>query len=188
MSKELYLVSPICPSVNHYMDYRVAKVKGKNVVMPYPSKETKDYKKKFIPYVKQEAKKQNWEMDMTGLQHYYVYWTVYFDRIDKDAANLEKVLIDSITESKAVWIDDNVICNRVDRIYYDSKNPRIEIIIKPVDYIGIFNNKSDLDRFENKCRTCSRYGRNCSILKNAKTGRIQEEIVGYECSSYKEKK
>ena len=33
---------------------------------------------------------------------------------------------------------------------------------------------------------CSRYKRNCSILKNAKSGRIQDEICDFECSKYKE--
>lgn len=188
MSKELKLVSPICPTVNHYMNYRVIRQGKRNVVLPYPSTETKEYKKKFIPYVQNEVKQQGWEMDYTGLQHYYVDWVVYFDRIDRDAANLDKVLIDSITEAKCVWVDDNVVCNRVKHIYYDAMNPRIELTIHAVDYIGIFDNQEQLDMFENKCKTCSRYSRNCSILKNAKTGRIQEEINDLVCGAYKEKK
>ena len=188
MTKELKLVSPICPTVNHYMNYRVGKVNGRLTVLPYPSKETKEFKNNFIPYVQDEAKKQCWEMDYTGLQHYYVDWIIYFDRVDKDAANLDKVLIDSITEAKCVWIDDNVVCNRINHIYYDSKNPHIEITIKPVDYIGIFDNEEQLNNFENICKTCARYGRNCSIFKNAKAGRIQEEIINFECLKYKEKK
>ena len=188
MSKELKLISSIPPTVNHYMNYRVGKMGGRNVVIPYPSKETKDYKKQFIPYVQNEAQKQGWEIDYTGLQHYYVDWVIYFDRVDKDAANLDKVLIDSITEAKCVWVDDNVVCNRVNHIYYDSRNPRIELTITPVDYIGIFDNQQQLDEFEGKCKTCSRYKRNCSILKNAKSGRIQEEINSFVCNKFKEAK
>lgn len=186
MSKELKLVSPICPSNNHYLKYRVIKKGRQSIVSPYPSKETKDYKKEFIPYVQREAKKQGWEMDYTGLQHYYVDWVVYFPRVDMDSANYDKVLADSITESKAVWLDDNVVCNRVKHIYYDSKNPRIELTIHPVDYIGIFDNKDELNKFENKCKTCNRYKKNCSIFTKAKAGRIQEEIVGLNCLKYKE--
>ena len=188
MSKELKLVSPIAPTVNHYMNYRVVKSGGKNIVAPYPSKETKEYKKYFIPYVQNEVKKQGCEMDYTGLQHYYVDWIVYFDRVDKDASNQDKVIIDSITESGVVWMDDNVVCNRVNHIYYDSKNPRIELKIYPVDYIGIFDTQDQMCEFENKCKTCNRYKRNCSLLKNAKVGRIQEEIKDLICSKYKEVK
>ena len=188
MSNKLKLVSPIAPTVNHYMNYRVIRSGGKNIVAPYPSKETKEYKKYFIPYVKNEVKKQGWEMDCTGLQHYYVDWVVYFDRVDKDASNQDKVIVDSITESGVVWLDDNVVCNRINHIYYDSKNPRIELTIYPTDYIGIFNDKKELDEFEYKCKTCSRYKRNCALLKNAKVGRIQEEIDELTCSKYKEAK
>lgn len=188
MSKKLKLISPIAPTVNHYMNYRVGKMRGKNIVIPYPSKETNEYKKYFIPYVQEEVKKQGWEMDYTGLQHYYVDWTIYFPRVDMDASNQDKVIIDSITESKAVWLDDNVVCNRVDHIYYDSNNPRIELTIYVVDYVGIFDNQKQLDEFEHKCKSCNRYGRNCSILLKAKAGRIQEDIIDFECLKYKKKK
>lgn len=188
MSKELKLISPICPSVNHYLAYRSMRVNGRNVVSPYPTKESKEFKKNFIPYVKNEVKKQEWEMDQTGLQHYYVDWIIYFPRIDMDAANYDKVLMDSITESKSVWIDDNIVCNRIKHIYYDSENPHFELTIHPVDYIGIFDNRQQFDNFEDRCRTCMRYKRNCSILLKAKSGRIQKDIVDFECVKYKRKK
>lgn len=186
MSKELRLISPIPVSVNHYLKYRVIRVNGKYMPSPYVTKEAKEYKKNFIKYIQEEVKIQGWEMDGTGLQHYYMDWNVYFPRVDMDCSNYDKLLADSITESKSVWIDDNVVCNRINHIYYDSNNPRIELLIHPVEYIGIFDNKSRLDEFENKCKTCSRYKRNCSILKNAKSGRIQDEICDFDCSKYKE--
>ena len=188
MSKELRLISPIAPTTNNYMSYSVNKKGKKTIVSAYPSKETVEYKKNFIPYVREEAKKQGWILDETGLQHYYVYWTIYFQRIDIDASNQDKVIIDSITESGVVWKDDNVVCNRIEHIYYDTKNPHIELIVKPVDYIGIFNNKDELNEFEDKCKTCNRYKRNCSLLRNAKIGRIQEEIFNLQCSKYKKAK
>ena len=42
-----------------------------------------------------------------------------------------------------------------------------------------------LEQFESRCIGCKRYKRNCSILQKAKEGRIQEEIIGLECSKYK---
>lgn len=184
MSKELKLVSPIPPSNNHYLGYRASR----GIVIPYPTKETREYKKEFIPYVKNEVKKQKWDIDHTGLQHYYSDWIVYFPRVDMDASNYDKVLSDSITESKSVWIDDNIVLNRIKHIYYDSKDPRIELTIHPVEYIGIFNDRSELEQFEDRCKMCNRYKRNCSILKKAKEGRIQDEINNLECLKFKEVK
>ena len=75
----------------------------------------------------------------------------------------------------------------VNRIFYDSKNPRIELTIYPTDYIGIFDNQEQLCEFEDKCKTCKRYSRNCSIFNKAKEGRIQEEISEeFVCNKYKE--
>ena len=69
---------------------------------------------------------------------------------------------------------------------YITTNPRVEITIRKVDYVGIFNNEEHLCGFEDKCKSCSRYKRNCKILRQAKEGRIQEEITDFVCSKYKE--
>ena len=50
----------------------------------------------------------------------------------------------------------------------------------------VFDHQEQLNEFEEKCRTCKRYSRNCSILNKAKEGRIQEEIQDMVCSKYKE--
>jgi len=60
--------------------------------------------------------------------------------------------------------------------YYDSENPRIEIIITVSDNIGIFDSQGDYDEFTNTCKNCKRYKNNCSLLKKAKESRIQKEI------------
>lgn len=185
MSNILKLISPIPPSVNHHLEYRAIKKGNKYIVIAYKSLEQKKFEKYFIPYVIEEAKKQKWEYDETGMTHYYNDWTVYFPRIDMDASNYDKVLCDSITESKYVWKDDRVVLNRVKRLYYDTENPRIELEIYPVNYIGIFDNKEILNEFESKCKQCIRHKRNCSILKKAKEGRIQSEIsTDFVCCKY----
>ena len=94
-------------------------------------------------------------------------------------------MLDAITDTGLIWIDDNVTCERVQRIYYDSSNPRIELEIYPVEYIGVFDNASQLEKFESRCIGCNRYKRNCSILQKAKEGRIQEEIQDLVCKKYK---
>lgn len=173
----LILSSPIPPSVNHYLAHRAIIRNGKPMAMVYETEEAKKYKSGFIKYIKAEVEKQCWDLPLNKFQHFYMDCDFYFDRIDKDPDNYFKLLKDSITESQLIWVDDNVVCERVNGIWYDSTNPHIEIKIFPVDYIGIFSNIDELNSFENKCKKCNRYGRNCSLLNNAKIGKIQKEIL-----------
>lgn len=177
MGNILRLHSPIPPSVNHYLAHRAVMQNGRPMAMVYETKEAKDYKKKFKAYVAEEVKKQGWVMPEDKYQHIYVDEIFYFARIDQDAGNYDKLLHDSITETGMVWVDDNIVCERINRIYYDSENPGIDMTIYPVEYIGIFDNQDELDSFESRCKNCKRYARNCSLLKNAKIGRIQDEII-----------
>lgn len=184
MDKKLYLTSPMAPSVNHYTSVRTIIKNGKPMSIVYETKEAKEYKKYFKKYIEEQVKKQNWDFPVNDKQHFYVDAVFYFDRIDKDAANYEKCISDTITETQLIWKDDNVVCFRTQRIYYDAENPRIELTIYPVEYVGIFDTFEDLEVFEEKCKNCKRYKRNCSLFKKAKEGRIQEEIKNYECSKY----
>ena len=107
---------------------------------------------------------------------------ILFSRTDCDANNYYKCLADSITDSQAVWIDDTQLCERVQRIQYDSQNPRIEAKIYPVDYIGIFENISQFEEFKSNCIRCSKYKQGkCSLLNDAMNGRIREEIQNNKC-------
>lgn len=183
----LKLTSPIPCSVNHYLGTRVIMKNNKPMAMVYETADAKKYKKFFGEYIKEQVKIQNWIMNDNKTQHVYCDCVFYFDRIDKDCNNYFKLLLDAITESNVVWIDDNIVCERVNRIYYDSKDPRVELVIYPVDYIGVFDNSEQLVNFENVCKTCKRYSHNCSILKKAKDGKIQEEICDLKCSKYNKK-
>ena len=158
------------------------------MAMSYKTAEATKYQKDFAEYVKQEVANQMWDLTPNKEQHFYVDCVFYFDRTDRDCNNYYKCMLDAITDTQLIWIDDNVVCERVNRIYYDSKNPHIELHIYPVDYIGIFDNLSQLQNFENNCFGCNRYKRNCSILQKAKEGRLQEDIVNFTCTKYKPKK
>lgn len=186
--QELKLVITDFISVNHYLAYRAIIKNGKPMAMSYKTQEAVKFQKEFTEYVKQQAKEQNWITDSNPFQHYYVDAVFYFPRIDVDCNNYWKVPFDSITDSGVVWVDDNMACERVIKVLYDSKNPRIEYTIYKTDYVGIFDNQEQLDIFEDRCTTCKRYGRNCSVLKKAIEGRIQEEINmdTLVCSKYKE--
>ncbi|MDF2588229.1 MAG: RusA family crossover junction endodeoxyribonuclease [Anaerocolumna sp.] len=192
MSNELKLVSSIPVSVNHYIKPRTFITwKGNtpiaNVTM-YETVEAKAYKKQFKRYVEEQVKLQGYSSIPNKTQHFYIDCVFYFERTDQDPNNYFKLPLDAITETQLLWLDDNTTCERVKAIYYDSENPRIEITIKPVDYIGIFPTISHLNEFREKCVTCTRSKRNCSILNKAIEGRIQEEISEGVCGKYKEVK
>ena len=151
MRNSIKLTSPMCPSVNHYLAPRCIMKNGKPIVTIYETSEAKKYKKEFKKYVEEEVKKQKWDFPLDKTQHFYCDCVFYFDRIDKDCNNYFKLLLDSITETQLIWVDDNVVCERVNRIYYDSANPRIELTIYPVEYIGIFDSDKQRDLFIDNC-------------------------------------
>ena len=185
---ELHLVSDIPPSVNHYLAYRAVIRNGKPMAVSYSTKESVDYKKYFSDYVMHEVENQGWNLPVNKDQHFYVDGVFYFPRKNMDANNYWKILLDAITDTQKIWADDNVVCERVQGIFYDSNNPRIELEIKPVEYIGVFNNTSQLVEFKTNCVGCSRYTRNCSILQSAIDGRVQDEIKDNKCSVYRRSK
>ena len=182
---QLKLISEIPPSVNHYLAYRAIMKNGKPMAMSYKTPDAIQYQNKFTKYVIRQVKEQKWPLKPNKTQHFYVDCIFYFPRVDMDCNNYFKCMLDAITDSKKVWEDDNVVCERVNGIFYDSANPRIEMIISPVDYIGIFKDLSQLEEFESNCIGCSRYKRNCSILQKAKEGRIQDEIQNGICQKFK---
>ena len=181
----LKLVSLIPVSVNHYIKPRAFIAKGKAQVTLYETSEAKKYKKDFVKYIQEQVKLQKWNLTPNKTQHFYVDCVFYFDRVDKDANNYFKLLLDSITETQLIWLDDNVTCERVNGIFYDSKNPHINITIYPVDYVGIFPTVNQLEGFKSNCIACKRYKNNCSILNKAIEGKIQNEIVDFVCSKFK---
>lgn len=185
MDKPLKLISPIPPSVNHYLAYRAIMRNGKPLAMSYETAESASYRKQFAAYVSEEVAKQGWDMLPNKTRHFYVDTWFYFPRVDLDANNYFKVMLDAITDTQLIWLDDNVVCERVQAIRYDSTNPRVEIEIRPVDYIGIFDNLPQYEAFVSNCVGCTRYKRNCSLLSGAVDGRIQSDIVGVTCRKYK---
>ncbi len=182
---ELWLTSPICPSVNHYLSYRAIMKHGKPMAMSYCTQESKRYKEWFSKYVTDEVHRQGWSLVPNKHQHFYVDAVFYFPRVDMDSSNYFKVMLDAITDTNLIWLDDNVACERVQRIYYDASNPRIKLHIYPVDYIGVFDNAPQMEDFVSKCVGCIRYNRNCSILQKAKEGKIQTDINDGVCTKYK---
>lgn len=155
------------------------------MAMSYKTSESTKYRADFADHVRKEAEKQGWEWEPNKTQHFYVDAVFYFDKINRDCNNYWKIMLDAITDTGLVWIDDNVVCERVQRIYYDPTNPRIELTIHPVEYIGVFDNAPQMERFESVCLECTRHNKNCSILNKAKMGKIQKEVCGLACQKYR---
>lgn len=186
MYNELKLVVNDFISVNHYLSYRSVRKGNKHMAMSYKTQEAKKFQKEFTEYVVNESKRQGWVYDDNPFQHYYVDAVFYFPRVDMDTNNYWKVAFDAITDSGVVWKDDNMACERVIKVMYDSNNPRIEYTIRKTDFVGIFDNKTQLGEFEFKCVLCKRYKNGaCSILKKAKEGRIQDGVNEYKCEKFK---
>lgn len=158
------------------------------MAVSYKPKEVVEYRKQFAEYVTKEVKRQKYNFIHDGIRHFYVDAVFYMPRVDMDANNYWKVLLDAITDTQLVWKDDNVVCERVNAIYYDPENPRVELHIYPADYIGIFASVGKFESFTDNCKNCTRYKRNCSILRKATEGRIQEDIQAGECKKFKELK
>lgn len=191
MGNTLHITSPMPPSVNHYAKHRAYIKNGKPMAVVYETKEAKDYKKEMKSLVEAAISGQKWDLPVNSTQHFYVDAYYYFDRIDKDASNYEKCLCDAITETQKIWKDDNVVLYRVQRIQYDTKDPRIELYIKPVSYVGIFDTEEDYGEMIKTCQACKKYDR-CRIIEKAKEGRITGNIEhtddGYRCNRYSSSK
>lgn len=167
-------------SVNHYMNYRSVKKGNFHMVMAYKPKATKDFEKSFGDYVKGEMIEQGWEKP-TKDKFVNLDTIFYFPRVDMDAENYFKSMCDILTEV-GVWEDDNIVMEKVNRIYYNSSNARIELLLTVSDNMGIFDNKEDYDKFTNtycsKCKKGSKIGLKggCSIYKDSLESRIRDEI------------
>lgn len=186
MSQELKLIITDFISVNHYLAHRAFMKNKTPMVSCYKTQKAKEFQKNFAKYVIEEAEKQGWVTDPNPFQHYYVDTVYVFPRIDMDTNNYWKVPFDAITDSKVIWTDDNMACERVIKVMYDSENPRIEYTIYKTDFVGIFDSEIEYNNFKNKCESCKRFKRNCSILRNAVEGKIQSDIEDNICGKYKE--
>lgn len=183
MNQALVITSPIPPSVNHYTAHRVVMKGGKPLAVVYKTKEAVAYQTAFKETVVKAVEMQSWPTDLENPRHIYVDAIFYMDKKHRDCNNAWKCLLDAITETQLIWKDDDVVCERVEKIVYDADNPRVELYIHYVDYIGIFDNEDQLESFKkNNCIGCKRYKRNCTLLRNAIEGRVQEEIDGHICT------
>ena len=184
----LKFTSPIPPSVNHYLGWRAVMMHGHPTVVSYQTKEAKEYKEVLRKIVQESVREQCFVPDEIENRHYYVDCVFYFARIDQDSSNYDKCLLDAIKDTKLIWNDDNAALVRTQGVFYDKQNPRIEIEIRPVDYIGIFKSMREKDDFCSQCALCTRGNRVCSIRSDAVAGRVSDLIECGQCKKFKKKK
>lgn len=176
MSRMLHVTSPMPPSVNHYLGHKIIQKNGTYIPVVYETREAKRYKEEFELLLISAINRQGWDVPVDDKQHFYVDAYYYFDRKGKDASNYEKCLCDAITETQRIWKDDRVALYRPQRILYDPGDPRIELYIYPVEYIGIFDNREEHEKMLGICSTCRKNGR-CRIIKDAESGKVTDNIV-----------
>jgi Holliday junction resolvase RusA-like endonuclease len=164
------------PSVNAYLRPAIRMVDDEPVPYMYETKVAKDFKKAFGAYLKREVKKQKWNIEETKGGHWYLDIVFVQSRTNEDNNNYFKVLCDAMVG--IVIEDDRNILVRPQMVLYNPKNPSFKAVLHRVAYTGIFKNEQTHDKFiEDNCSGCKRFNRNCSILKKAREGRIQEDIA-----------
>lgn len=176
MSRFIISYDELPISVNNYIKPSATFKAGKPLIHMYESKQSKDFKLRFKAYLKREVVKQKWDVEQTKQGHWYLDCIFYQARTNQDNNNYYKILCDALTG--IVIDDDKNVLVRTQRVMYDSKNPRFVAVLKPVEYTGIFKDDEQYGQFvEQNCFSCKKDPEKCPILRKAKEGRIQEEII-----------
>lgn len=189
---ELNLILPVPLSLNqlYINEYgwnpkkRMRTPTGRRIL----SKDGEKSKEELISKATEQMKDQEWDYDFTLDNYIYMDTIIYFNKKGRDDNNVYKLLCDSL--EKIAYDNDSRVLIRTQRILYDTENPRIEVKLHPVSYVGVFDSSDEYISFESKCKTCKRHKRNCSILKKAVEGRVQDDINKvnneYICDKYNE--
>jgi len=187
---KLRFTTPIPPSSNAYLGKCIIYVNNKPTIRIYPTEMAKRYKTYTIRAIQRAVKEQGWEL--LDKKNTYVYCEIvaYIPHKKRDTDNLLKCLLDAIKETDVVY-DDCMIIPQIINTYIDKENPRLEICLRESSKKGVFKDQAQLDDFkETFCKNCTRYNKNCSILKKSLENKILPEI-DYEifnCSAFKQKK
>jgi Holliday junction resolvase RusA-like endonuclease len=188
---KLHLILPLPISVNalYQMQYAYSKKYRQN--MPTGRKILSEAgrikKKEIIKSATAQMRNQSWNLEITKNHFIYQDIHVYFNRKNRDSDNILKLLNDSL--QGVVFHNDSKVLTRVQRIYYDYGNPRVECAYSVCEWLGIFDNIGEYDKFLTQCESCKNYRDNrCSILTDSVQGVIREEVINQDCKKYKLKK
>jgi len=190
MSK-LHLVLPLPISVNalYQLQYAYSKKYRRNMPTGRKilSEAGRKNKKEIRVSALSQMRNQSWNLEITKNHYIYQDIDVYFNRKNRDSDNILKLLNDSL--QGVVYHNDSKVLTRIQRVYYDYDNPRIECTYSICDWLGIFDENSEYELFLNRCQSCRHYRENrCSILTDSVEGIIREEIENKVCQKYTKKK
>lgn len=176
MDNGLYIMSiPLPPGVNNYKKYRVIYQGGRNVALPYLTKETLDFKEYMKVACKRFQLERNWKKPSKD-KYILMELIFYMNKHGRDADNHIKLIQDSLQENGIVDNDSKII-PQVKRLYVDKNDPRVIIKLTILPWVGVFKNETDRHEFiEKNCVECKRFKRNCSILKTLDENKIVEEV------------
>jgi Holliday junction resolvase RusA-like endonuclease len=183
---ELRLTLPLPTSINDlYINQYTWNPKTKSRVPTgkrIMSKEGEEVKEQIQIQAREQLIGQEWDYEYTKDHFLYMDSFIFFNRQGRDDNNIYKLNNDAL--EKIVYDNDSRVLTRTQRILYEKDNPRVELVFTPVEFVGIFDDEEAYRLFEETCKGCKRYKRNCSILKAAIEGRIQEEIKNNTCSKF----
>lgn len=179
MDRRIEVRTPMPPSVNDYLGKRVIFINGKPIVQLFETNEAR----KFKAYVKnlliRECKKNGW-VKTDNLQYVVCEVVAYMPQKKRDADNIFKCLLDAFKDSEIVFHDDCMVIPRVENIFIDPKNPRLEISMYLSEKIGVFKNKDEMNKFCLKncfnCKKFKTYDYRCKQLRNCLENKIIDEV------------
>lgn len=111
---------------------------------------------------------------------------IYFNRKGRDSDNVYKALQDSL--EGIVYENDSQVLGCTKKVLIDRNSPRVEVVIYPVEFVGVFDSSVEAKDFEENCKDCTRYleGR-CSILQDSVEGVVREEVQDKVCTKFKKR-
>lgn len=182
------IISPIPPSVNSYLKYRVQRGKnGKIFVQTYKSEEARKYEAIFEDIVREAIEKNKW-IKPDKESYVFINAVFYFPRHHMDANNHWKLPLDVFTFA-GVYPDDSKALERAHRVFIDKDHPRVEFEITVAPYLGVFDDEKHLEEFKNfNCRFCTKKPEKCNMMKNALNNKIMRDEINLEKLSCLRKK
>lgn len=181
---------PVPPSVNKAYDMKILYYGRKATASRFLTNEAVKFKERASNIIKKEMKKNNITF-LTNNKYDYLELNmdIFMNRKHRDSDNLLKLVQDSIVKSGAIPDDSNILV-KMNGLYIDAKNPRIEIELKLLNKIGIFENIEQKKEFEIKnCHKCKKnyYKKPCGKYKKIINNYINDivDLQKMECLKIK---
>lgn len=166
-------VTPVPPSVNSYLCWKVERRGRKLIPVSYHSPETVKYIAEATKIIKEAAKQQGWEQ-LDKDEWCKVTIKFFFPRKGNDPSNHNKVIFDVMTKCD-IWFDDQFVILHEKDAFVDKDNPRLEVEVTTIDKMGVFLNSKQFEDFKTlNCEHCRGNGRKCSFLTQFLDNRAME--------------